>query len=56
MVQSVYRVSEPTSRRLSAGGEACYTCSKPTSRGLTAGGSYFLRFPNLLLGDYRPGV
>ena len=36
-MQSVYKVSEPTSRELSAWVEPFYTVSEPTSRGLSAG-------------------
>ena len=36
-VQSVYKVSEPTSRELFAWVEPFYTVSEPDSRGLSAG-------------------
>ena len=40
-IQSVYKVSEPTSRELSAWVQPFYMVSKPTSRGLSAGNAAF---------------
>ena len=50
-MQSVYKVSAPTSRELSAWAQPFYMVSKPTSRGLSAGSAAFF----LLVLNLKPG-